>query len=153
MCLFIEKIRSSLDKGGVVGAVFLDLKKAFDTVSHAVLCSQLIHFNFSVITMNWIRSYLSGRSQSVSIENCQSVSRTVATGVPQGSILGPIFFSLYINDLPTACPEVECIMYADDKVFVHGRSRDIVAAKLTKAMNEVASWLHGHCLHLNAAKN
>ncbi|XP_061607052.1 small fragment nuclease isoform X1 [Phyllopteryx taeniolatus] len=152
-CLFIEKIKSSLDKAGVVGAVFLDLRKAFDTVNHSVLLTKLSKFNFSRKTVSWIESYLHDRTQSVSVNNCRSESLRLTSGVPQGSILGPLLFSLYINDLPTVCSEAECVMYADDTVFfVHGRSKDTVAAKLTNTMSCVTTWLQECCLQLNVSK-
>ncbi len=89
-CYFTEKVKSLLDKGGVVGAVFLDLRKAFDTLNHRILLSKLLSFNFSPHTLRWIESYLSGRTQYVSIQNYNSAPLSISTGVPQGSILGPL---------------------------------------------------------------
>uniref|UniRef100_A0A3B3BZN4 Reverse transcriptase domain-containing protein n=1 Tax=Oryzias melastigma TaxID=30732 RepID=A0A3B3BZN4_ORYME len=152
-CLFVEKVKLFLDKGGFLGAVFLDLGKAFDTVNHSVLLTKLSKFNFSNNTVSWIESYLHDRRQTVSINNCGSGSLKLTSGVPQVSILGPLLFSLYINDLPSVCPEAECIMYADDTVFfVHGRSKTAVTAKFAKAMSCVGSWLQESCLELNISK-
>uniref|UniRef100_A0A3B1IW78 Reverse transcriptase domain-containing protein n=1 Tax=Astyanax mexicanus TaxID=7994 RepID=A0A3B1IW78_ASTMX len=152
-CLFIEKIKYFLDKGGVVGAVFLDLRKAFDTVNHSVLLNKLLKFNFSQNAVTWIESYLTDRFQSVSVNNCRSDFLRLTSGVPQGSILGPLLFSLYINDLPTVCSEAECLMYADDTFFfVHGHTKDIVAAKLIKTMSCVTTWMQKCCLELNTSK-
>ena len=152
-CFFIEKIKSLLDKRGVVGAVFLDLRKAFDTVNHKVLLSKLSNFNFSVEARQWVESYLFNRTQTVRINNQQSDTLSLSTGVPQGSILGPLLFCLYINDLPSVCPEAHIQMYADDTVlYVHGLTKTEVAAKLTKAMLKITAWLNQCCLQLNVSK-
>ena len=76
-----------------------------------------------------------------------------SVGVPQSSVLGPLLFSVYVNDLPLACPEVETQMYADDTVILaHGRDRCEVTAKLTAAMGKIATWLSESCLTLNVSK-
>ena len=116
-CFFIEKVKAMVDKGGVVGAVFLDLRKAFDTVNHKVLLSKLSAFNCSPLTLSWIESYLTCRRQHVIVNNRLSPALDLSTGVPQGSIIGPLLFSLYINDLPSVCPDVETQLYADDTVI------------------------------------
>lgn len=113
-CYLTEEIKSNLDSGGVVGAVFLDLRKAFDAVNHELLIDKLTHFSISISTINWIQSFLSARQQCVSINNVSSSLRACTMGVPQGSILGPLLFSLYINDYPSVCINAKMIMYADD---------------------------------------
>jgi len=92
-CYLIEDIKSSLDGGGVVGAVFLDLKKAFDTVNHHLLISKLsdFFFSFDTNTIAWIQSYLNDRQQCIVVDNKKSPLRSCSMGVPQGSILGPCF--------------------------------------------------------------
>jgi len=116
-CYFIENVKSMLDRHKVVGAIFLDLRKAFDTVNHSILLSKLSHFNFSTNALKWVASYLSQRSQSVCIGSFQSEPLQLSTGVPQGSILGPLLFFMYINDLPLAFTEVRVQMYADNTVL------------------------------------
>ncbi len=131
-CFFTENIRALLDRGGVVGAVFLDLKKAFDTVNHKTLLTKLCSFNFSSDALKWIESYLTDRFQHVRVQSFKSAALSLSTGLPQGSNLGPLLFSLYINDLPSVCPDVSVQMYADDTlVYVHGSNISQVAEKIT----------------------
>lgn len=152
-CYFLETVRAYVDQGRVVGAVFLDLCKAFDTVNYQILYSKLNQYSLSEHTQKWIRSYLSDRKQCVRVNNIQSAFRATSMGVPQGSILGPLLFSIYINDLPTVCSDVDVIMYADDTViFTFGENELEVADKLSKEMEKVAEWLQMSCLTLNVDK-
>ena len=93
------------------------------------------------------------RSQYVRVQNNQSSNLQLSTGVPQGSILGPLLFSLYINDLPSICPDINIQMYADDTViYVDGGSLTQVANELTNKMVHVTAWLEQCCLQLNVSK-
>uniref|UniRef100_A0A8C7CP59 Reverse transcriptase domain-containing protein n=1 Tax=Oncorhynchus kisutch TaxID=8019 RepID=A0A8C7CP59_ONCKI len=152
-CFLLENVKSKMDKGGAVGAVFLDLRKAFDTVNHEILITKLSKFNFSPDALRWMKSYLEGRTQCVRVSNELSPTRSYDVGVPQGSILGPLLFSLYINDLPSVCTGSEVQMYADDTViYVHAKSKQQAAQELTTVMVQVTKWLSDSCLHLNVKK-
>lgn len=142
-----------MDRGGVVGAVFLDLRKAFDTVNYTILLAKLCSFNFSSDALKWTESYLTDRLQHVRVQSFKSAALSLSTGLPQGSILGPLLFSLYMNDLPSVCPDVSVQLYADDTVvYVHGKNISQVAEKLTKSMDNITAWLKQSCLQLNTSK-
>lgn len=153
VCVFIERVKCLLDRFACVGAVFLDLKRAFDTVNHRVLLSKLSAFNFSEQAILWIESYLSCRKQCVQVDGVKSPYLDCSIGVPQGSVLGPILFSLYINELPNVCKNVDTLMYADDAViFIHGKNSQDVTQTLTTAMTLIYDWLTNSCLSLNTKK-
>ncbi len=133
--------------------MFLDLKKAFDTVNHQTLLSKLSFFNFSEEAMKWMESYLTNRKQSGHIGNSYSSCLDCNICVPQGSVLGPILFSLYINDLPSVCQSVNIQMYADDTVlYLHTKNKQQAATKLNEALVHVSEWLKMSDLHLNINK-
>ena len=99
------------------GAVFLDLSKAFDTVDHTIMLRKLSSFGVTSDTAKWFESYLNGRMQCTSCGSELSDLLSVTHGVPQGSILGPLLFLIYINDLPTFIKHSEVALYADDAVL------------------------------------
>ena len=152
-CYFLEEIKTSLDKGGVVGAVFRDSQKALDTVNHEVLLHKQRNYDLSINVQNWINSSLTDGHQCVRVNGTLSPSLASTLGVTQGSILGPLLFCLYINDLPSVCKDVNIIMYADETVlYTHRKIATEVATKLSMVMNKVSDWLYNSCLTLNVDK-
>ena len=119
----VEKITHALNSGKVVGGVFIDFKKAYDTVSHDILLRKLEAYGIKDNVIKLIKSYLSDRKQYVQFSDGKSDVKGVLHGVPQGSILGPLFYIIYANDLSRASELLFTIMFADDtSVFIEGQS-------------------------------
>ena len=114
---FSDNIRRNMDQGQLTGAVFIDLRKAFDTVDHTVLLIKLSNLGILDKEHGWFTDYLSNRTQVVEFQGVTSTPEAISTGVPQGSILGPLLFILHINDLPEVVSECNILMYADDTVL------------------------------------
>ena len=112
-----DDIRTAMDNGYLTGALFLDLRKAFDTVNHGCLLQKLPYYGILGAELNWITSYLFHRSQIVNFDGVTSDEEYITHGVPQGSILGPLLFVCLINDLPEQLTHCRILMYADDTVI------------------------------------
>ena len=110
----IEKVTKAIDKFQHTVGVFLDLSKAFDTIDHDILLYKLYHYGIRGKAMEWFRSYLTNRKQFVAINGHYSSQQDVDCGVPQGSLLGPLLFNLYINDIQNSSDILSFILFADD---------------------------------------
>ena len=108
-----DKILKGFDKGLMTGMILVDLQKAFDTVDHDMLLKKLSAIGFSNLAIGWFKSYLSNRLCRANLENCYSDPSNITCGVPQGSILGPLLFLIYVNDMPQAV-ESNLFLYAED---------------------------------------
>ena len=134
----------TLDRGGTIDAIYMDYQKAFDSVPHRRLVSKVKAHGISGNTLNWIQDFLSNRTQRVIINGTQSEDRTVTSGIPQGSVLGPILFVLYINDLPSRVKS-EIRLFADDtKLFTRSDidgATDTLQEDLDLLQNWSEQWL------------
>lgn len=151
--LLQEKITKAFENGHSVCGIYLDLKKAFDTVDPEILLLKLKKYGINQYALKIIDSYLSSRMQCVEIEGVQSDYKDITIGVPQGSILGPLLFLLYINDFPSISKHSLCIQYADDTaLFFEGDSAHELQTKLDSDLPNVCKWLKTNKLSLNTNK-
>ena len=118
---------SSLESNMITYAVFLDLSKAFDTIDHDILLRKL-HFNgVRCVPLEWLRNYLAGRPQYVSQYDMNSASRDVTCDIPQGSVLRPLLFIIYTNDLPKSLSSSKSILFADNTTIYNASQNPITA--------------------------
>lgn len=146
-------IYDNLDKGKPVIITFLDLAKAFDTVDHGILLKKLYCLGIRGKPLELLESYLSNRQQKVKIKDNYSEYRTIRVGVPQGTILGPLLFVLYVNDLLSRMPDETIMSYADDTAAISSANTWYEAqVKMNEMLSDIAQWLAFNKLSLNVNK-
>ena len=135
-----DKILKGFDKGLMNGMILIDLQKVFDAIDHDVLLQKLYSVSFSKHNVNWFKSYLSNRSFLVNVGNNFSQPASVSCGVPQGSILGPLLFLIYVNDMSKAV-KYDLFLYADDTGFVC-KHKDInkIENQLNEDFSNICDW-------------
>jgi hypothetical protein len=148
-----DKISLSIDNCEVSIGIFIDLAKAFDTVNHKILFRKLEHYGIRGVALHWIKDYLSRRKQYVYYNNVSSSLKDILCGVPQGSILGPLLFILYANDIGNCSSLFHFILFADDtNIFFSSKSvtnfEDIVNSELLR----LSEWFRANKLSLNINK-
>jgi len=145
----------NVNNSKITGAVFLDLSKAFDMVDHNVLLLKLQHYLCNPNAVSLFQSYLDGRKQKVLVNGRYSTEALVKSGVPQGSVLGPLLFCIFINDLPLHLSDssVSCDLFADDATL-HTPDKDIsvINARLQTSLHEVSDWCESNSMVLNPSK-
>ena len=144
---------NALDKGNMVGTLFIDLRKAFDSVDHSLLLKKLSIYGCSEPSMEWFKSYLTNRWQCVDIKNVHSEYEPVSCGVPQGSILGPLLFLLFVNDLSLCLSHCTASLYADDSTaYVFGQDLKAIEEKLNVDARNISKWCSENKLDINVQK-
>lgn len=150
---FLSDSYDCLEKREHLLSVCLDFSKAFDTIDHGVLLGKLSRIGVRGVALDWFESYMSERAQYVSVSGGLSSTVQILTGVPQGTVLGPILFNIYINDMSNICPELKCIHYADDTtIYVAGPNVRQLAEQMNSGFLLISEWLSGNRLILNGSK-
>ena len=133
--------------------VFLDIRKAFDTVDHKILLDKLSYYGIEEDELSFFKSYLGDRTQCCSINGVKSKFRSISYGVPQGSILGPLLFIIYMNDLPNSVEGIKIKMYADDTNLTKQiTSLSDIKEKLIPEFEKLIQFLKANKLSLNTLK-
>ena len=146
-------INTKMDKGQVTLAAFIDFRKAFDCVQHPILLDKLSCTGLGNNALKWFESYLTGRRQRVLANNVHSQYQVVTQGVPQGSVLGPLFYIIYANDINKIIKSCNIALYADDTVlYTASANFDVSTRKIQKDMNALSVWCEQNGIRMNTDK-
>ncbi len=155
----VDRVIVEMDKNNTALNIFLDLSEAFDTLDHKILLEKLKYYGIIGVAYRLMESYITNRKQYVDIDDVQSEMLTLTTGVPQGSILGPILFFMSLNDIANASKWFNFIIYADDttlsttiEVILNNINNDDVESKINLEIACINDWLKCNKLSLNISK-
>ena len=148
-----DTIRRNMDQGMLTGAVFIDFRKAYDSVNHDLLLQKLSYMGVLDKELAWFKDYLHDRTQVLDFQGVSSDPEPISIGVPQGSILGPLLFILHVNDLPNVMNCCSMLMYADDTILFYTASKvNALQERLNKELKVIKCWLRQNNLFLNVYK-
>ena len=150
----VDKITFALNENEYALGIFLDITKAFDSINHNILLTKLQHYGFRGHSSNFIKSYLTGRKQFLGMQGHISDIKTIAYGVPQGSVLGPLLFLLCINDIQHAATNTHLRLFADDTaIFTHDKNVIDLMHQGTGTMKKIVEWFMTNRLSLSLGKS
>ena len=153
LILLLDKITEAIENNEYSVAIFLDLSKAFDMVNHKILLSKLEFYGVRGLPLQWFNSYLSNRKQYVSYNGSNSCHLNISCGVPQGSILGPLLFLVFINDLHNVSENLFFILFADDSnLLLNGPNLNDLCRQMNTELINVVNWFKMNKLCLNVKK-
>ena len=148
-----EKIKEAIDNRKYGCGLFIDLRKAFDIVNHAILLTKMEHYGIRGTALEWFKSYLNNRKQYVYINGETSQLKDITCGVPQGSVLGPLLFLIYINDLPNISEVLQLFLFADDtNIYYEAELPEKLELVINKELKKLQTWLVVNRLSLNIDK-
>ncbi len=146
-------IQNETYQGNFIMGVFMDLQKAFDTINFEILFKKLYHYGFRGHCLDWLRSYLTGRTQFTALNGVSSGPLEITCGVPQGTVLGPLLFLIYINDIPNSVKNSVIKLFADDSnLFIVSKDLSTLFSVANSELAHISSWTLSNKLHINYTK-
>ena len=150
---FINDTGKYLDKKESVLAIYCDLSRAFDTINHGILLRKLQFYGIRGHALEWFKSYLGQRKQYINYNGHDSERVDIDIGVPQGSVLGPLLFLIYINDLPDCLTSSDSTLFADDTtIYGHNMNTKDLFDSMTHELQRLMDWFNANKLSLNLTK-
>ena len=154
---FYDFVTQAIDTNNIVDTIFFDFAKAFDKIPHDILINKLALYGISGLVLRWIADFLTDRFQKVRIGNFSSASLPVSSGIIQGSVLGPLLFNLFINDIDTSLKYCSILKYADDvRIFLSAPKDDnalcVLRSKLQEDIDSISGWAAASGMDFNTAK-